>query len=75
MVRHGARLRGAGAIFVTLGRRQVPAADWRDQRVAQLVGTTAVVASNGAQIITVYRNGEARKSNRRKAKYHRRRGA
>lgn len=73
VVRHGRRSRRAGAIFVNLGRRDVPAADRRNQRVAQLIGTTAVVASDGGLIITVYRNEAAHKSNRRKAKYRRER--
>ena len=47
----------------------MPSEDRADQRIAQLVGTSVLTNSEGAVIITVRRNGDAWKKDRRKSKY------
>ncbi len=66
---HGKKFHNAGAIAYFLGRKDIPKADSRNQRLQQLVGTTVLVSANGAEIITVYRNQNGLKEHRQKAKY------
>ena len=75
MIAHGEAMHNAGAIIYFLGRKNVPKSDRRNQRIQQLVGTNVLVSSDGAEIITVYRNQKGLKEHRQKAKYRKPRHA
>ncbi len=69
---HGSRSIVAGAIHIFLRRKNVRAEDRRNDRINRLIGTTVLLDSHDAKtVLTVYRNREAPKRNRRKAKYKR----
>lgn len=72
VLRHGASTHRAGAQAYFLGRRNIPENDRRNQRVAQLVGTTVLVDVKTGAILTVYRNAQGLKDHRRKSKCNRR---
>jgi hypothetical protein len=69
VIQNGEMTRRTGAIFFLLRRRDIPKQYARDQRIARLVGTTVLVDKEWSVVITVYRNDEARKKDRRKSKY------
>ena len=70
--KHGSRSVRAGAIHVFLGKRNVPEADRRYDRITRLIGTTVLLDSHDARtVITAYRNPHAPRRDRRKAKYDR----
>ncbi len=70
--RHGSHSIMAGAIFFFLGRRNVPESDRRNAKITRLIGTTVLLDSHDATtVLTAYRNPDAPKRDRRKAKYNR----
>ncbi|NDJ55288.1 MAG: DUF4258 domain-containing protein [Chloroflexi bacterium] len=69
IIANGHTFHNAGAVFAELRKDSVPEEDHRDQRIAQLIGTTVVLNTTCSTVITVYRNRCAGKKNRRKAKY------
>lgn len=77
VVTHGRRVYNAGSQVFFLGRRDIPAQDRADQRIAQLEGLTVHTArgEDGTLfVITVYRNRDrGAKDHRRKKKYDGRR--
>jgi hypothetical protein len=65
----------AGGVFFFLGKKQIPHCDRHDNKLRRLEGTTVLVDSLSTwNVITVYRNRQAIKDIRRKAKYDRRPG-
>lgn len=72
IIDHGRRIHSAGALFVDLRWCDlIPSPSIRRQRLEQLFGTTIVLDGPGTVVKTVYRNAEAPKANRCKAKYDR----
>jgi hypothetical protein len=69
IIQHGEMTRRTGVIFFHLRKRDIPPQYTRDQRIGRLIGTTVVVDKECTLVITVYRNDEARKKDRRKTKY------
>jgi hypothetical protein len=54
---HGRRVRNGKAVFVHLGRRDIPADDLRLTRFSRLEGTVLVLdAYTGCHLTTAYRN-------------------
>ena len=75
VIDHTRPIHKAGAVFFFLGKKQIPHYDRRDNTLRRLEGTTVLVDSLSTwNVITVYRNREAIKDIRRKAKYDRRQG-
>lgn len=72
VVFNGRRYHNAGAVFVYLGKRDIPRREqWNDQ-VSRLVGTTVLLDPQEAkEVITVYRNRASTRHIRIKAKYNR----
>lgn len=66
--RHGRKVHRTGITFYFLGRRDIPRSLRRNDRYARLEGATLLVGPDG-EVITAYRNREALKAIRRKAKY------
>lgn len=73
VLEHGRQVRCAGALHVFLGRRDIPADRETQRRFGHLEGTVLVLADDNSQLvlITAYRNREALKEIRAKAKYRR----
>jgi len=67
---HGRSHHGAHALFIHLGRRDIPAEDLRDDRLRRLEGTILVLdPSDGRILATAYRNRQHGSRNiRRKCK-------
>ena len=54
---HGRRIRNGKALFICLGRRDIPAADLRHSRLTRLEGTVLVLDPiSGSHLTTAYRN-------------------
>jgi hypothetical protein len=61
----------AGAIHVFLGKRQIPNGHRSNDQFKRLEGTTILLSSDDrTTVITVYRNRESTRRDRRKAKYN-----
>lgn len=73
---YGQQMRCAGALHVFLGKRDIPADKETQRRFGHLEGTVLVLSDTaaGLLLITAYRNREAMKRIRSKAKYDRRSG-
>lgn len=69
ILQHGTLEYRTGIRYYYLRWRDVPREDRADQRIAQLVGTSVLTNSGGEIIITVRRNADAWKKDRRKSKY------
>lgn len=69
---YGRCLHRAGAVFYFLARRDMPPQDLADASKVRLEGSVAVLDKEEKEVITVYRNRQAWKKIRRKAKYYRR---
>lgn len=74
VLRYGRRIRCAGALHVFLGKRDVPRDRRLQRRFEHLVGTVLVVCDAGERpvLLTAYRNRNALRELRRKAKFDRR---
>lgn len=60
----------AGAAHVFLGKRNIPQGDRKNDRLMRLEGTTVLLSSQDwVTVMTVYRNRESIRKDRRKAKY------
>ena len=71
VMQFGRELRAAGTIFFFFGRKEIPEQLRSDSKVTRLEGTVVVVSSDGAAIITTYKNREGICDIRRKHKrYH-----
>lgn len=77
VLEYGQRMHCAGAMHVFLGRRDLPHERVLHQRHAHLEGTVLVIRVTQRQLIllTVYRNRQALRSIRAKARYNRRKAA
>jgi hypothetical protein len=69
---HGSRQRRSGVIFYCLHRKHLPDELPGNHPYRRLVGTTVIVSRDGSVVVTAYRNEEAYRQDRRKAKYERR---
>lgn len=69
VMKHGQRVRNAGACAYFLGKRDIPKEDLRKDKYSRLEGTMVLVDSLGEQIITAYRNKKALREFRRRTKY------
>ncbi len=68
---HGQRYHAAGVIHCFLGKKNIPEADQKADKIRRLEGATVLLDSKeGKAVITVYRNRSAWKKIRRKAKYN-----
>ena len=68
--RHGRHIHCGGVLHIFLGKKDIPATDRRNPCIRKLEGTTLIIDPfNTAEVITAYRNKQALKSIRRKAKY------
>jgi hypothetical protein len=68
---YGTRFFATGAIHVFLGTKNIPGDDRKNDRINRLEGTTVLLNSYDRRtVITVYRNRESTKKDRRKAKYN-----
>ena len=68
---YGTRFFNTGVFYVFLGIRDIPGNDRKNDRIKRLEGTTVMLNSFDRQtVITVYRNRESIKKDRRKAKYN-----
>lgn len=68
LLRFGRKIHRAGALFVFLGRHDIPSEYLRDDRYAKLEGTTLVVSNDGECLITAYRNKKALRQIKKKLK-------
>ncbi len=70
---HGQRIRSAGVLHVFLGKRDIPTDKLTYQRFSRLEGTVLVLDDTRAEVvlITAYRNRQALKNIRPKAKFDR----
>jgi len=71
IIQHGQKQHRTGIRYYILRRRDVPYEDRADQRIAQLIGSSVLTDKDGNVIITVRRNADAWKKDRRKTKYAR----
>jgi len=69
VMRFGHLLHTGGAVFVFLGRRDIPDDCLADQHLARLEGTTLVLSREDNSLITAYRNKKALRDIRRKVKW------
>ncbi len=69
---YGTRQRRSGVIFYCLHRKQIPQDLPGSHPYRRLVGTTVIVSRDNTVVVTAYRNEEAYRHDRRKAKYERR---
>lgn len=54
---HGRRIRNGKALFICLGRRDIPAHDLRENKLRRLEGTVLVLDPvSGSHLTTAYRN-------------------
>jgi hypothetical protein len=54
---HGRRIRNGKALFICLGRRDIPSDDRRESNLSRLEGTVLVLDPvNGSHLTTAYRN-------------------
>jgi len=74
VLRYGRKVRCAGALHVFLGKRDLPRDRRLQCRFEHLVGTMLVLCDAGERpvLLTAYRNRNALRELRRKAKYDRR---
>ncbi len=75
VMQHGRVEHRAGTAAYFLGKRDIPHCDRRDQRIAQLEGTTVVLIRCGGKfvVLTAYRNRQrGLKNHRKKSKCNRR---
>ncbi len=70
MVEHGKRLRNAGVVFIQLRMKDIPDTLPANHRYRRLVGSTVVMCSCGQLVITLYREDEAFRRDKRKTKYN-----
>lgn len=71
VLEQGTRFIRTGAIHVFLGKRDVPELDQCYTQVTRLIGTTVLIDSHDAMtVLTVYRNRESIKKDKRKAKFN-----
>ena len=57
VLNHGRRIRNGKALFICLGRRDIPADDLRTSRLTRLEGTVLVLDPfTGSHLTTAYRN-------------------
>ncbi|GAB4573103.1 MAG: hypothetical protein Kow0077_14450 [Anaerolineae bacterium] len=58
VIAHGRRYYCNGALYFSLGKRDIPACDRRDQRISQLVGLHVVTQQDGDDLVvtTAFRN-------------------
>jgi len=68
VLRYGQEIHRSGAVFIFLGHKDIPTNLVRKRRVEKLVGTTLLISSDCDQIITAYRNRNALRDIKRKAK-------
>ena len=66
------RQRRAGVIFFCLHQKWFPHDLPGSHPYRRLIGTTVIVSRDGKVVVTAYRNEDAHRHNRRKAKYERR---
>lgn len=69
IIEHGEKKHRTGIRYYILRRCDIPREDLACQRIAQLIGTSVLTDKHGNVIITVRRNGDAWKKDRRKTKY------
>ncbi len=71
VMRHGRCIHNGSAIFIHLGRRDIPATDLRDDRLRRLEGTVLVLdPKSGQYLTTAYRNRQSgMREIKRKRKY------
>jgi hypothetical protein len=72
VIRHGITYRRAGALHCYLRKKDIPAADRRQNKYSRLEGTVVLLDSRNVVMLTVYRNRHkhALKEIRSKAKYN-----
>ena len=68
VLRYGKEIHRAGSMFVFLGHKDIPEELRHDQRIIGLEGMTVIMASDGEQVITAYRNRHAIRDIKRKDK-------
>lgn len=68
VLQYGQEIHRSGAIFVFLGRRDIPESMARRSRADRLVGTTILLSSDEECVITAYRNRKALREIKRKDK-------
>jgi hypothetical protein len=57
VLNHGRRIRNGKALFICLGRRDIPVTDLRESSVTRLEGTVLVLdPMTGSHLTTAYRN-------------------
>ena len=71
IIRHGQKRHRTGIRYYILRWCDVPGEDRADQRIAQLIGTSVLTDMVGGAevVITIRRNEDAWKKDRRKSKY------
>jgi hypothetical protein len=69
IVRHGYRLRKAGAVFYQMRTRCMPDHVPPNDPLRRLVGTTVVLSPDEQTLITAYRDEKWFKRDRKKTKY------
>jgi hypothetical protein len=70
VIEHGKRLRNAGVVFIQLRVKDIPEAIPANHHYRRLIGSTVVLCSCGQHVITLYREDEAFRKDKRKTKYN-----
>lgn len=70
IVEHGKRLRNTGVVFVQLRMKDVPDTLPPNHPYRRLVGSTVVLCGCGQLVITLYREDDAFRKDKRKTKFN-----
>lgn len=70
IIKHGKAVRRTGAVFYQLRAKNIPDDLPGNHPYRRLVGSTVLMCACGETVVTAYRNGDAFKRDRRKAKYN-----
>jgi len=71
IIRYGHRIRRTGVIYCQMRRKDMPQDIPPNDPRQRLIGSTVILDKDARAVITAYRNPEAFKRDRRKAKYAR----
>ncbi|MEK6531077.1 MAG: DUF4258 domain-containing protein [Deltaproteobacteria bacterium] len=68
IMRFGREIHNGGALFVFLGKHDIPYEYQRDDRFAKLEGSTLLISDDGKCLITTYKNKNGLKQIKKKQK-------
>ena len=68
ILRFGQRIYNGGALFVFLGKHNLPTECLKEDKYAKLEGSTLVISGDGTCLITIYKNKKGLKKIKKKLK-------